>query len=157
MKSRKLFLIALLFSWGCSGVGVQKTPTFYHLDSGKATNYQTITVTDVNAFAPTTTVKFVLHCEPDGSETEMPRCRPSDVGSKDSTPGVITGLGSSVINSAAIVGSGYLIGKGLADSGDVSGDIIGSADVTNDNSVDSSVDNSEDWEMNFNDQVTYLP
>jgi len=118
MQIKILFLIALLFSWGCSTIGVQTTPTFMHLDTGKATNFRTLTMTDVNAFAPTTSTKIVLQCEPDASETEMPRCRPANVGSTDSTPGVITGLGGSVINSAAIVGSGYLIGKGIGESAD---------------------------------------
>ena len=118
MKMKILFLIALFVAVGCSTVAVQTTPTFFHLDTGKETNFRTMTIIDVNAFAPTTSVKIVLQCEPTGNETDMPRCRPADVGSTDSTPGVITGLGGSVINSAAIVGSGFLIGKGLGESGD---------------------------------------
>lgn len=158
----KIFLIALLFTWGCSTISTQTTETFMHLDSGKATNYKTMTLTDVNAFAPTTTVKFVLHCEPTGHDNDMPRCRPSDVGSKDTTAGVVTGFGSALVNSAAIVGGSYFIGKGIGNSGDINttGDIIGDdayntyEDSYNSETSLSTEDNSETYDTSFSGTFT---
>ena len=46
------------------------------------------------------------------------QCWPADVGNHDAGAGILPGVGSSVIQSAGIVGSAYLLGRGLAKSGD---------------------------------------
>ena len=128
----KIIVIVLgFFMGGCASVMEQTTPTFHDLDTGKATNFRTMTLIEVNAFAPTPTVQIVLKCEPKVSETALPRCRPSDVGQHNATPGVVTGFGSAVINSAAVVGGAHLIGKGLSESGD---------NETEDNSTNNNVE-----------------
>ena len=114
-----LFLIAVLFTFGCSTISEQTTDAFYHLQKEKVVNIKTVTLTEVNAFAPTTTVQFVLECEEKVNEDEMPRCQPADMGRQNTTPGVVTGFGSSVVSSAAIVGGAYFVGKGIGESGDL--------------------------------------
>lgn len=132
MKTKTLFLIALIFTVGCASVKVQTTPTFEDWETGKITNFTTITLTDTNAFSPSTAVKIVLQCEPAENENERPRCRPSNVGRQDTVPGVISGFGSVVVNSAAIVGGAYFVGKGLGNSGDnVSNKTTNSNESTN--------------------------
>ena len=140
----KIIVIVLgFFLGGCASVMEQTTPTFYDLDTGKATNFRTMTLTEVNAFAPTTTVQIVLKCEPKVSETAMPRCRPSDVGQHNATPGVVTGFGSAVINSAAVVGGAHLIGKGISESGDKI-----------DNSEEQNITQGDHSEVLFGESVT---
>jgi len=53
-------------------------------------------------------------------------CKPSDVGSQQTSPGIITGIGPSVLNAAAFAYGSHEIGNGIGESGD-------------DNSTDNSV------------------
>ena len=123
-----IILVVLVVIGGCASTTVQKTPSFLNGDTGKETNFTTMTLTEVNAFAPTTSVKFVLQCEVNGEkDLSKTRCVPSNAGRQDSAPGVVSGFGGAVINSAAIVGGAYLMGKGIAKSGDISNEIIQTA------------------------------
>ena len=116
---KKNFLIILvLFGIGCSGVKVQTTPTFEDMDTGKETNFTTMKITDTNAFSASTSITIVLQCEPPAGEWAKPKCRPSNAGYLDSAPGVVSGFGATVLNSAAIVGASIFIGEGIGDSGD---------------------------------------
>ena len=135
-KMRNLILIALIFTVGCATSSVQHTASFTHAETGKETNFTTMTLTEVNAFAPTTAVKFVLECEvSEKKELSKTRCVPSNVGRQDSAPGIVVGFGSTVINSAAIVGGAHLMGKGISESGDRETRTETRTETNNDNGI----------------------
>jgi len=161
MLSKALsILMVLLFIGGCASVGVQKTPTFINGKTGKKTNFTIMTVTSVNAFAPTTTVKFFLECEePAGVDDSLENttCIHANVGREHAAPGVITGFGSAVVNSSVI--GAFFIGEGLKGSGDRE---------INNNNAENNVENtsettsktiSEDFNLDQNiagDQTTQM-
>ncbi len=145
----KILILIAFFATGCASVAVQNTPTFYDWETGKKINFTSVTLTEVSAFAPTTTVKIVLQCEPLDEHANLAnsKCRPAAVGRQDSAPGVVAGFGAAVINSAAIVGAAHLIGKGISESGDRS---------TTTNSNDESIVLQTGQNATFGDDATNL-
>jgi len=131
MKIRTLFyvsLVSILFG-ACASVGANLGPSFTEWDTGEHRQYVKVTFVNNHAFSPSTTTTMMLECrylqetlslegKTDEEILNDSRCRPADVGNHDAGAGVVSGFGSAVVQSAGIVGSAYLIGKGLANSGD---------------------------------------
>jgi len=59
-----IMVVSLLFIWGCKTVDVVRTPTFLDWENGTKVNYTSVSVSQVNWFAPTSVLTFVLKCKP---------------------------------------------------------------------------------------------
>ena len=131
MKKSTLFylsLVSILFG-ACASVGTNMGPSFTEWDTGEHRQYVKVTFVNNHAFAPSTTTTMILECRylrgtlslqgKTGEEIlRDSQCRPADVGNQAVGAGILPGFGSSIVQSAGIVGSAYLLGKGIAKSGD---------------------------------------
>jgi len=163
MKANTLFYLSLasILFGACASVGANLGPSFTEWDTGEHRQYVKVTFTNNHAFAPSTTTTMMLECRylrgtlslQEKSDEEIlndSRCRPADVGNHDAGSGVVSGFGSAIIQSAGIVGSAYLIGKGLAKSGDTN---------TTENNLNSENNLTDDsWTSNNNQRMeAYSP
>jgi len=131
MKINTLFYVLLvsILLGSCASVGANLGPSFTEWDTGEHRQYVKVTFTNNHAFAPSTTTTMMLECRylrgtlgrSSKSDLEIlqdSQCRPADVGNQGVGAGIVPSFGSSVVQSAGIVGSAYLLGKGIAKSGD---------------------------------------
>lgn len=131
MKKSTLFYLSLasILLGACASTGTNLGAPFGEWETGERRQYVKVTFVNNHAFSPSTTTTMMLECrylrgtlslegKTDEEILNDSRCRPADVGNHDVGAGILPGFGGAMIQSAGIVGSAYLIGKGLADSGD---------------------------------------
>jgi len=123
------FLLVTILLGACASTGASLGPSFTERKTGERRQYVKVTFVNNHAFAPSTTTTIMLECsylrdhlnleeKTDEEILNDSQCWPADVGNHDAGVGILPGVGSSIVQSAGIVGSAYLIGKGLGDSGD---------------------------------------
>jgi hypothetical protein len=123
------FLLVTILLGACASTGTNLGPSFTEWDTGEHRQYVKVTFVNTHAFSPSTTTTMMLECrylrgtlslegKTDEEILNDSQCRPAAVGNHDVGAGVVPGFGSAMVQSAAIVGSAYLLGEGLAQSGD---------------------------------------
>jgi len=159
MRCRKIFIgiwvmTGFLVS-ACASTETSFGPEFSRWGSLDKVRFVKITFTSSNSFAPSNTTTILLECrrlhkelsgvmsEQDIESLKGSECRPARMGRHDVSVGIFPGFGSAVVNSAAIVGGAYFIGKGLEGSGD-------STNLNNASNSDSSSSIKNDNDNTFN-------
>lgn len=127
----KILMLMLAFlASACASTGVSFSPEFFSWGSSDKVRYVKISLTNSNSFSPSNTTTILLVCRrlhKDISDMmsneginslKGSECRPARAGRHDASTGIFPGFGSAVVNSAAVFGGAYFIGKGLKGSGD---------------------------------------
>lgn len=143
VRSIFIFLLLFVFFVGCSTMSVNPGPTFKKWEGAEG-DYRHFVSTDfieTNAFAPSTSSNMMLECKrsPSMGDPENlidQECRYVSVGNHSAGSGVMPSVGSALIQSSGVVGAAYLLGEGLAKSGDRSS-------TKNSNSASGGVSSSE--------------
>lgn len=157
MKRLNLIVIAILifFVSACATIDTSYGPEFSQWGTTDKVRFVKISFINNNAFAPSNATSVLMECRrlPDSISDVMNKeeikslkdseCRVADVGNHDAGAGIFPGFGSAIVNSAAIMGGSYLIGKGLRDSGD-SGDSINIDNTSDSNNFSGS--SSDYWD-----------
>ena len=172
MKTIILIVIAL-FSTGCATSSLQTGPPYKDWETGKKKFDAKIVLADTGFFTPSTADSLILECVPpepfiatdvdtgkrhvtpndlEGEELlEVSRCQLQTVIAHDTQTGAAASFVAPVLNSAAMVGGAYFIGKGIGDSGDQTTNTNNSRnDNENENENENENDN-ENKSMNYND------
>ena len=128
---RNFRFLFIIFFAGCSTMSVNSGPTFKAWE-GKGGDYRHYVSTDfveTNAFAPSTSSNIMLECkyplnngkDPISEDPENligQECRSVAVGNHSAGVGVMPSVGGALVSAGGTIGAAYLVGKGLADSGD---------------------------------------
>jgi len=151
VKSKKIFIkilgtMILLIISACASTGASFSPEFVSWGSTNKVRFVKITFTNSHSFAPSNTTTVLLVCrelpkELNGvigddatASLKNSECRPAQIGSHDASVGIFHGFGSALVESAAVAGGAYFIGKGLKGSGDTNSTNI--TDTTDAISID---------------------
>jgi len=158
-KIAQVLLLSILLV-SCASVGIQMGPSYKDWDTGEKTRDFKLSFVNNHAFAPSTTNTLMKKCKNGEESTGMSEeeilavsfCRPMDEGRHDVGAGILPGFGSAVIESSAIVGAAYFIGKGIGKSGDrITNTRTDNSQVQawSDAEADSEADASSESDINF--------
>ena len=131
MKYLNILIVTITFLVSaCASTETSFGPEFFSWGSPDKVRYVKISLTNSNSFAPSNTTTIILECrrlpkeigdvmnDEDIESLKDSECRLAQPVSHDASVGIFPGFGSAVVNSAAVVGGAYFIGKGLEGSGD---------------------------------------
>lgn len=113
------------FLSACSSTTITSSPEFLSWGVYDKTKFVKISLTNSSAFAPSSVSTILMECRrlPKDSENDIAslkdsECRLAQSIKHDVNVGIFPSFGSAVVNSAAMVGGAYFIGKGLDGNGD---------------------------------------